>query len=125
MRAVSDDDPKLAVMEARSWPVTDFVRIGNVVEDFPAGTTTVVGTETAPLPQLNRMMSPPGPAGELRVTDPRDDVPPITLLGAMLRFEIFAGVTVRIAVAAADPSFAVIVALVCAETGLVAIGKVA
>ena len=61
---------------------TCFVFTVNVADCAPAAIVTVVGTcVTAALPLANVTTAPSAGAGPLRVTVPRDEVPPFTVAG--------------------------------------------
>ena len=69
-----------------------------MVEDNPAGTVIVEGTDTLAVPDESETIVPPDPAAPLRVTVPVAVAPPVTEAGEIERLLKVAGVIVKVAV---------------------------
>jgi hypothetical protein len=79
-------------------PATPLVVIAKVAVVAPAVTVTLAGTVAAALLLDNATDAPPTGAALLRVTVPVEELPPTTLVGFTVRFEIVAGLIVSVAV---------------------------
>ena len=93
----------------------------NVPLDCPAAITNVAGTVARVVSLLTTLIvDPPAGAGPLRITMPRDPVPPVTAPGLNVRATIEGGTTVRLAeIFKLAPELAETVAVVCAATAVV------
>jgi hypothetical protein len=82
-------------METTACVVTDFVVIVKLALVTPAAMVTLVGrVVTAVLLVTSETTAPPAGALPLRVTVPREDVPPATVFGLSVREVRTAGETV-------------------------------
>jgi len=126
----------MASVATFDWPFKLAVMV-EVVEESPAtvvivkdavvcsaGTITDWGRVARPLLLESVTEMPLGPDGPLSVTVPVEELPPITDVGFRLTEINVAGVMVSVADFAAPPLPNVIVAVVCALTGIVVIAKV-
>jgi hypothetical protein len=101
-----------------------------VADVLPAGTVTEAGTVAAAVLLLWReMLAPPDGAGPVKVTVPVEGLPPVTLVGLIVRdvrlTEAGAvGVTVKVAVCVA-PNEPVMITAVFVLTAVVVIAKLA
>lgn len=111
-----DVDPADAVILAGVDEVTAFVVIENVADDVPPGTVTVAGAAAEVELDLRVTLKPAGGAFPPSVNVPTEDLPPVTLVGAIVNKVRAIGFTVRTAVTFAPPSDAVIVIFVDAVT---------
>lgn len=117
--------PALAEMVTDVDVETAAVEMVNVAERAPAAIVTVAGTVAAALLLESETDVPPLPAGPFSVTVPFDALPPVTDAGFKAKDARVAAFTVRDAVSDEDPSFAVIVTAVWAETAPVVTVNVA
>ena len=117
--------PRVAVIVTPTFEVTVDVVIVKLAEVAPSGTTAVDGTTASELLLARLTAVPPSPAGPLSVTAPVAIVPPPTVVGFTETELSAAGVTVNVAVFAADPEPAEIVAVTCVLTPVVETGKLA
>ena len=97
----------------------------NVAEDWPAGTVTEAGTTAFEVLLVRVTVVPPDAAGPFRVTVPVALVPPLTVVGLTVTELNPTGVIVNVAVLAAVPEPAEIVAVVWVFTPEVATWNVA
>jgi hypothetical protein len=119
--------PSVAVIVAEVLIATPNVVTGNVVEVFPAGTVTEVGTVAAAgLLLCRETETPPVGAGPVSVTVPVEGLPPITLVGLRLRDVRLTGASVMVKVAVCvEPKEPVMVTAVLVLTAFVVMAKVA
>jgi hypothetical protein len=104
---------------------TGFVDTVKVVEACPAGIVTPLGTVASEVDEVRLSTAPPVGAMPFRVAVPVDGVPPVTELGDKVTDLMTGGVTVRVAVAVAAPTEAVMFGFVVLGTGVVDIAKLA
>lgn len=123
--AVMETAPKVAVIVAVVGESTPIVETAKAAEVWPAAIVTVVGVDADELLLARDRAVPDGPAGPLRVTVPVDEVPPITVVGLMLRPESPAGFTVNVPLELWPFKDAMTAAWVDASTPMVATVKVA
>jgi hypothetical protein len=121
--AVFETVPRVAVIVAVVLEATADVVMLKFTERAPARTVTDASTE-APLVLESETEVPPVGAGPSRVTVPVAEVPPVTLVGAIVTVVICGGLTVRTAVFA-TPRLAVTVDVAVAVTTEVEMVKVA
>jgi len=99
--------PALAVIVADVDVVTALVVIVKVALVAPWATDTVAGTVAAALPLDRETAKPPAGVGDVSVTVPCDEVPPVTLAGFTATAESDAGAaggeTVSVALRVAPP----------------------
>ena len=119
--------PALAVIVTGVDAVTALVAIAKVALVAPCATDTLAGTVAAAVLLLDRETAkPPAGAGDVSVTVPCDEAPPVTLAGLTATVESDAGgggggggVTVSVALRAAPPNAPLIVRDVDAVTDAV------
>jgi hypothetical protein len=97
----------------------------NVPVDAPAGMNSVAGTVALVEVDANFTVTPPVPAGPVKVTVPVEDTPPVTDGGETESAETVFGSTVSVAVKLTPTLEAVNVTSVLAETEFVVIVTVA
>jgi len=114
--AVLDAVPRLAVIVAAAWADTAEVAAVNVALVCPVATVTELGTVAAALLLERDTTVPDEPAGPVRVTDPIEEVPPVTDAGFIVKELRVAAVTVSEAASVTPPAAAAIVAVVGALT---------
>jgi len=114
--AVAEPPLRVAVRVAPVLVATPEVVTVNVVEEEPAGTVTVKGTDAQVLFEDNDTDTPPDGAVPLRVTVPVDGFPPTTEVGETDRAETVTGWIVNVAVSDVPLRVPVIVAVVVDAT---------
>jgi hypothetical protein len=126
--AVRETPPALAVMVTGVDVVTALVGIAKVALVAPCATDTPAGTVAAAVLLLDRdTAKPPAGAGDVSVTVPCDEAPPVTLAGFTATVESDAaadGVTVRSAVRETPFAEAVMVVVRVVGPARVETGKV-
>jgi hypothetical protein len=127
--AVRVTPPALAVIVTGVDAVTALVAIAKVALVAPGGTDTPAGTVAAALPLDRETAKPPAGAGDVSVTVPCAEEPPVTLVGLTDTDESDAGggggVTVSVALRAVPPNAPLIVRDVDAVTDAVLTANVA
>lgn len=123
--AVAETEPSVAVTVELVFAETAAVVTVNVAVLEPAATVTEAGNVALVLLDLRLTTVPPVGATLLKVTVPVEDTPPATEVGLRVAELSVGAVIARLAVAELDPSVAVIVAEVVAETAVVVTENVA
>jgi hypothetical protein len=121
--------PPVAEITTLVVAVTVFVVTVKLALVAPAGTVTVAGTVAAVLLLASVTTSPPEEAGEVRVTVPVEELPPVTLEGFRLPLDTVAaaaaGFTAKVADRVTTPAIAEIATAVDAVTTFVVTVKLA
>jgi hypothetical protein len=87
----TDEPASAAVILASDWAATGYVVTVNVPLLCPPEIVTEAGTAAAVWLELKLTIIPPDGAGTLRETVPVEVVPPKTVGGARIRFDIAGG----------------------------------
>ena len=101
--AVRVTPPALAVIVTGVDAVTALVAIAKVVLVAPCGTDTPAGTVAAALPLDRETAKPPAGAGDVTMTVPCAEEPPVTLVGLTDTVESDAGGVTRSAALTVNP----------------------